>query len=212
MMTTATRAAPAAAPPAQIGPSPAVAEPVRRLWTRTEMGELADLGFFEGERVMLIDGDLLVMSRMNPPHANGINFTLQALQSCFGGGFTFRIQMPMDFGESTDPEPDVAVLSGPPRSNLTTPAGALLVVEVSDTSLAYDLGDKSSLYASAGVEDYWVLDVVNKRLHVLRHPRPDAAERFGHRYHHQTTLGPSEFVTPLAAPSGAAIAVGELLP
>jgi Uma2 family endonuclease len=180
-------------------------------WTRDDVIRLAELGFFNGQRVMLIDGEVLAMPPMNPDHANGIMFALQHVQAAFGPGFAVRPQLPLALGQTTDPEPDLAVVAGPARSHPDTPTTAVLVIEVADSSLAYDLGDKASLYAAAGIADYWVLDVVNHRLHVFRDPRPDPTQRFGYGYFQQVIRGPADTVSPLAAPA-ASVRVGELLP
>jgi Uma2 family endonuclease len=91
------------------------------------------------------------------------------------------------------------------------PTSAEVVVEVSDTTLAYDMGDKARLYASASIADYWVIDVVNRQLSVFHNPTPDAAQPFGAAYASMTTLGPNDSVSPLAA-SHASIRVSDLLP
>jgi Uma2 family endonuclease len=161
---------------------------------------------------MLIDGEVLVMSPMNEPHARAIVFVLQALQAAFGSNFTFRPQLPMDLGQTTDPEPDVIVVAGTPRSQPPTPPKtAVLVVEVADSSLAFDIGEKASLYAAAGITDYWVLDLAHNRLYVFRDPRPEVGQRFGYGYFHQSLKGHSDPVTPLAAPH-ASVLVSDLLP
>ncbi len=194
-------------PQSQATPSPSPWK-----WTREDLIRLYDLGFFDGQRVMLIDGEVLAMSPMKEPHARGIVFSLQALERVFSGQYTFRSQMPMDLGKTTDPEPDVAVIDGSPRSQASNPpTTALLVVEVADSSLTYDLGDKANLYAAAGIADYWVLDVANQRLHVLRDPRRDTTQRFGHIYSQKQILLPTERIAPLAAPGGF-ILVSDLLP
>ena len=118
----------------------------------------------------------------------------------------------MDLGQTTDPEPDVIVVAGTPRSQPpTAPKTAVLVVEVADTSLAFDIGDKASLYAAARIADYWVVDLAHNRLYVFRDPRPEAGQRFGHGFFRQSLLGPADRASPLAAPS-ASILVGDLLP
>ena len=85
------------------------------------------------------------------------------------------------------------------------------LIEVADSSLAYDLGAKASLYAAAGIADYWVVDVVNRRLHVFRDPRPDPAQRFLHGYRQLTIYDPPDSVAPLAAPNNP-VRVADLLP
>ena len=200
---------PVVAPPQTHTPAP----PTRWKWTRDDLVRFHALGVFGGRRVMLIDGEVLVMSPMNEPHARAIVFVLQALQAAFGENFTFRPQLPMDLGQTTDPEPDVIVAAGAPRSQPPAPpTTAVLVVEVADSSLPFDTGDKASLYAAAGIAEYWVLDLLaHNRLYVFRDPRPEPGQRFGHGYFHQSLIGPADTVSPLAAPQ-ASVLVGDLLP
>jgi Uma2 family endonuclease len=83
------------------------------------------------------------------------------------------------------------------------------VLEVSDTTLALDLTEKAELYATAGIADYWVLDLTGRRLLVFRDPAPVAAGGAAYRTHQ--TLAPSESVAPLAAPNSP-VTVADLLP
>jgi Uma2 family endonuclease len=117
----------------------------------------------------------------------------------------------MILGINTDPIPDIAVVPGIPRQYSRHPRTALLVVEVSDTTVAYDTGDKASLYAAAGIADYWVIDVNDQRLHVFRDPQPDPSKKYGYGYKAVQVLGPKDKVSPLAAPTHSAD-VADLLP
>ncbi len=91
------------------------------------------------------------------------------------------------------------------------PTSALLVVEVSETTLYYDRNQKASLYAASGIADYWIINVVQRQVEVYRDPVPDATQAFGYRYASRTILDPGEVVSPLALP-GATVAVADLLP
>jgi Uma2 family endonuclease len=147
---------------------------------------------------------------MNPPHAVLVSLAEEALRAAFGPGYTTRVQLPLVFRLDTDPFPDVAVVPGRPRDYLAAhPTTAALVVEVADTTLQLDLTEKAELYATAGIRDYWVVDVNAGKLLVLRDPAAVAAG--GHAYRTRLTLGPSDSVTPLAAPA-AAVRVADLLP
>ncbi len=205
-MTTATLPAP---PPAGSTAPPAGPQPKR--WTVAQFHQLGDLGVFEGRRAMLIDGVIVEEGPMNPPHAIATTLVADALRTAFGAGWFPRVQMPVVLGPLTDPEPDVAVVPGTARDYTTHPTTAALVVEVADTSLAYDLGEKASLYAAGGIADYWVLDVAGRVLHVFRDPRPDAAQPHGHGYAQHQTFAPGQAVAPLAA-SGVTVNVADLLP
>ena len=94
------------------------------------------------------------------------------------------------------------------RGNPTT---ALLIVEVSETTLAFDRRHKASLYAAAGIADYWIVNLVQRQLEVYRSPVSDAAQLFGFGYSSRTILDAGDAVAPLAAPK-ANVAVADLLP
>lgn len=206
-MTTMTAPAPTPTPAA-----PAEDPPAPLQWTREEYYRLAEAGFFAGRRVMLIEGRVYTMSPQNEPHSRGIVAVLNALQAAFGTNFTFRPQLPLDLRQTSDPEPDMAVIAGPHRSQPTTrPTAAVLIVEVADSSLAFDSGDKASLYAAAGITDYWVVDLAHDRLIVFRDPRPDATAPHGHSYFQIICRGPADTVAPLAAPNSP-ITVADLWP
>ena len=114
-------------------------------------------------------------------------------------------------GKSIDPVPDLAVVAGSARDYLQKPATASLVVEVSDSSLDYDTNDKASLYAAAGIADYWVVDLVNRQLIVFRSPQANTSKPFGFAYANVTLHAAGQAVSPLAA-TAASVAVAELLP
>jgi Uma2 family endonuclease len=86
----------------------------------------------------------------------------------------------------------------------------VLIVEVSDTTLSYDRRRKGSLYARAGVADYWIVNLVHRRVEVYRAPVPDANRPYGHRYSSRADLTPPAAIAPLALPQ-AAVAVADLL-
>jgi len=181
-------------------------------WTCDQFHQLGDMGWFEGKTVMLIDGEIKEMPGPNPPHSTGTELTSDALKVAFGPGFYVRSQQPLPLGLTTDPVPDVSVVKGSMRDYATVhPTSALLVVEVSDSSLGYDMEDKASLYASAGIADYWVVDLNGRRLIVFRDPIVDAAAPFGFRYKPLSDLGELETIAPLALPA-VSVRVLDLLP
>jgi Uma2 family endonuclease len=192
--------------------TPVLPGPPRTLrWTVDQFHYLGDLGLFEGRRAMLIDGIIIEEGPMNPPHRIGLELTTEALRLAFGNGWRICVQMPLVLGQTTDPEPDVAVVSGSPRGATNHPTTAALVVEVSDTSLRFDTTEKMNRYAASAITDYWVLDVNGRQLLVFRDPVADPSQPFGHRYATRLTLGPSDAVSPLAAPQ-ASVRVADLLP
>ena len=196
------------APPAAESPAVAAGGPAPWRWTRADYRRLGDLGFFAGKRVQLLRGEIVLMSAVNWPHSLGVRKTADALRAAFAPAAWVAEQQPIVLGED-EPEPDVAVYPGRPEDYTDHPTTALLLVEVSHTSLTFDLTEKAELYAEAGIVEYWVLDVTARVLHVLRDPRPVAAG--GHRYHEARELTAADGVSPLAAPA-AVIRVVELLP
>jgi Uma2 family endonuclease len=122
------------------------------------------------------------------------------------------MQLPVDFGSYSEPEPDVSVVTGSLEDYTSAhPTTALLVVEVSDSTLSYDRNRKASLYARAGIADYWIVNVVDSQLEVRRQPVPNPGKRYGFDYENVTILHEADIVVPLCRPQ-VRIAVGDLLP
>jgi Uma2 family endonuclease len=171
------------------------------------------MGFFQDRRVQLIEGEIVEMPAQKNFHAMGITLTEDALRAAFGPGFWVRVQMSLDLTPLSVPDPDLAVVAGTPRQHNRNqnPTSALLIVEVSETTLAFDRRFKASLYARVGIADYWILNLQDRQLEVRRNPVPDATACFGFRYGDETILLAGDFVSPLAVPN-AQIAVVDLLP
>jgi Uma2 family endonuclease len=148
---------------------------------------------------------------MDSPHGNGVERTDAIIRAAFGNGWRFRIQLPLVLSLHTDPVPDIAVIAGTLVGSPGHPTTAALVIEIADTTLATDTTEKAELYATAGITDYWVLDVTNRELHVFREPQPLPAGLGATAYRRHTVVGPTDRVSPLAAPN-ASILVSELLP
>lgn len=182
-------------------------------WTRVEYERLVELGAFGPEdRIELVAGDLLVREPQGSPHMTAIGLAEDALRAAFGPGWIVRTQGPIALDDESEPEPDVAVVSGPRRHYASShPTHPVLLVEVADTSLAYDREWKGSLYARARVPEYWIINLVDPSLEVRRDPRPAVEAAFGWRYARIRRLSSGESVTPLGAPESG-IAVADLLP
>jgi Uma2 family endonuclease len=185
-----------------------VAEPTIRCWTAAEYHRAADAGVFgPEERLELIDGEIYRMSPQKGPHLVATGLTRAVLERVFQRGWIVLVQAPLALGEHAEPEPDVAVVRGQWRDFVQgPPATAELVVEVSDTTLAFDRGPKAALYARARIADYWVLNLPERVLEAHRDPDPSAGV-----YKSIVHYGPDEAVSPRAAPT-ARIPVRDLLP
>ncbi len=183
-----------------------------RRWTRAEYAKLISTGLLgPGDKIELLGGQLCVSEPQNSPHARAISLGLETIQRAFALGWHVRVQLPIALDDESEPEPDLAVISGGPRDYTDHPSRPSLVVEVADSSLALDREHKGSLYARARLPEYWIVNLVDRVLEVYREPAPDAAALFGWTYRVALTLGPDKYVTPLAVPS-ARILVADFLP
>ena len=186
-------------------------QPKTRPWTKSEYHQAAELGWFAGQRVELIAGEVLEMPPQKDEHSACLRLVDEAVRRAFPTGHTFLVQMPLNLGPKSEPEPDMAVVAGSPRTVLKHPKSALLVIEIADTSLALDRGRKARLYASRGIQDYWIVNLIDRQLEVHRRPAADGVEPFGHLYSKTSFFRPADSVCPLAKPR-TKILVADLLP
>jgi Uma2 family endonuclease len=190
---------------------PKAAEPEPRRWSKAEYYRMAELGWFQGQRVELLEGEIVVLSPQNRLHAATTDKVAEVLRKVLGPGFWVRMQLPLDLGASTEPEPDVSVVAGARGDYRDHPTTALLVVEVSDTTLRHDRVRKSGLYARAKIADYWMVNLTHRQLEVRRSPVPYAGHRTRARYTSRSVLTAADSISPLVAPH-VSIAVLDLLP
>lgn len=183
-------------------------------FTREQYYEMGARGFFDGKRVELLFGEIVEMSPINWAHARAVGRVTDAMMVAFAIGHWLSIQQPFaapGTKPGSEPQPDVAVIPGARDDYTDHPTVATLIVEVSDTTVAKDITTKAELYATAGVADYWVLDLDGRQLHVFRDPEPRPEGLGATAYRTPLTLAPTDRVSPLAAPA-ATILVSELLP
>ena len=184
----------------------------RRKFSKAEYYRMAEMGFFNGQRVELIDGEVILMSPQEAGHATAVELVARILEKAFGEGYHVRDQKPLDLGEGHEPEPDAAVVIGSPRDYAQAhPKTAVLVVEVALSSVDYDRVVKGSLYAKSGIPEYWLLNLRERRLEVFREPVPMPEQIFGFGYKSMRIYLPDETVSPLAKPD-AQVKVADMLP
>ena len=169
---------------------------------------LAEQGAFEpDERVELLEGVVVPMAPQSPPHSSGITSADYVLRPLVGDRGVFRIQLPLIVGSRSVPEPDLAIVEPPRhRYDFAHPTTALLVVEVSQHTLASDRIVKSRLYASAGIPEYWIVRPAEDCVEVLR--APDAAAKV---YRDHAVLRRGDRIALVSFPD-ASVAVADLLP
>ena len=176
--------------------------PTVKRWTRAEYERLVDLGAFERESIELIDGQLLVAEPQGASHASTVGAIDEALRAVLPRGWIVRTQAPISLDDASEPEPDPAVVQGRHADyRHAHPARPALVVEVAESSLAFDRRQKGSFYARARIEDYWIANLLDRVLEVYRDPVEDASAPSGWRYRSITILAPPALVAPLAFPS-----------
>ena len=184
--------------------------PRLKRWTKQEYNDLVERGAFQGQHVYLFRGELIEMSPQYHPHAFAITKLTTALFVAFGldGGHEIRIQLPFDGPGDSMPEPDGLICTVEQNLRRPHPNKAVLVVEVSDSSLGNDR-EKALEYAAAGIPEYWIVDVNRRLVEVYRDPISDPTLAFGFRYAPPIVYQGNAVVHPIAKPS-ASIAVAQL--
>jgi Uma2 family endonuclease len=184
-----------------------------RRWTRLEYERLVECGVFQpGDPVELVGGRLIASEPQGSLHAVAVGVASEVLRSSLGSGWVVREEKPVALDEDSEPEPDLAVVAGTQRDYAAGhPTRPVLVVEVAETSLAWDRAEKGSLYARAGIADYWIVNLVDRVIEVYRAPVRDPSAPHGWRYGWTATFAPLAIVSPLGVP-GALVPVAALLP
>jgi len=184
------------------------------LWrmNRVRYDRLVDAGIFgPDDRVELLDGLLVAREPQGKRHAAVVVLVHAALEKAFGRAHHVREKKPIALDDRSEPEPDVVVVPGRPRDYLDAhPTRPVLVVEVAETSLPIDRLRKGSLYARAGIADYWVVNLIEEVLEVSRQPVPPQSGS-DWKYRSVRLLRRNATITPLAA-ARARIRVAALLP
>ena len=182
-------------------------EVAKKLFTVDEYYKMADVGILTPEdRVELIDGEITEMSPIGNRHLGCVNAAAEAFSAAFRGRAVVSIHNPLRLTNYTEPEPDVVLLK--PRTDAyrhkrPLADDALLVVEVSDTTLEYDRKVKTPRYAAAGVPEVWIEDLEGDVLLVFRDPR-------GNGYKTSLILKPDQSISVEAFPD-AVFKVSDLL-
>jgi Uma2 family endonuclease len=180
---------------------------VRRL-TVGDYHRMAEAGIFSAdERVELLDGNLISMAAKGTAHSSATTRTRKVVEAALGGRVLVRVQDPVQLDDYSEPEPDIAIVALEPleyADHHPKPSEIFLLIEVADTSLAFDLGAKALAYARSGIPEYWVLDVQFRKLYVLRSPMIEG-------YQSKVVLTEAMQIVPLAFPEYI-LEIREMLP
>lgn len=179
-----------------------------RLWTVEEYHRMAEAGIFGAdERVELLEGKIIWMIAKGTAHRSAVGRTDYLFKNRLGKQAWVSVQDPVRLNERSEPEPDIAVVKVDPldyADHHPTPSEVYLIIEVADSSLKLDCETKAKAYSQAEIQDYWVLDVVNRQLHVFREPTPEG-------YKTEVVLAADAVIAPLEFPD-LQIVVLEMLP
>jgi Uma2 family endonuclease len=187
-----------------------VTQPTPWYWTREQYYALGERGWFENGRVMLIRGRIIEMPPMGIEHARVCTRVRNLMQRIFEPARWVREDKPISIKPDSEPQPDVSVTEHPMEHYTSDhPKTALLVVEVSGSTLKYDR-ENSGLYASAAIPEYWIVNLMDKVIEVHRTPLVDATNEYGFRYADVRTFGKNDAISPLAQPD-AKVRVSDIL-
>lgn len=179
-----------------------------KVWDSKTYYKVGETGAFEGERVELVEGEIIEMSPQNHSHASTVGRLTNLLVIEFHQTHVVRVQLPLDLGSLSQPEPDFALVRYDENErSMPHPQSADLVIEVSDSSLTFDRGEKACVYAKAGLCEYWIVNLSGRQVEVLSAPGPDPEAPFGHRYHCLTTWREGA-ISPQFAPDKAILLDG----
>jgi Uma2 family endonuclease len=167
------------------------------LFTADEYDQMITAGILtENDLVELINGEIVEMSPINVPHVTCVIRATRLFSRDLAHGAFVSVQNPIRLDEWSQPEPDIALLSlreDVYAAGLAEPEDILLLVEVADTSLHYDRAVKVPLYARAGIQDVWLVNLAGREIEVYREPTAAG-------YRVMTRLFPEDTAVPLAFP------------
>ena len=139
-----------------------------------EFDRMTDVGLFDGRRVELVEGTLYEMPPMRTPHLRAL-VRLQRMLTIYNAAERLLVQVPVPMPDFDEPEPDLAVLRAPLGRRKPAAADCQVVIEVSDSTLAFDRQHKVPAYLRAGVPTVWIVNVPDQQVEVYR------ADTRGHR-------------------------------
>ena len=172
-------------------------DPVPYYWTVDPYYRAYNAGVFEDpKRLEFIHGRIIRKMPQNAPHASLRQRLSRRLRASMEPAFLVMEESPLRLALDGEPVPDLFVVTGTEKSyekQHPTQAEAVLVVEVSNTTIDFDMGEKALLYSQSGISDYWVV-LVNE-VAIVRHraPTPEG-------YQEVTRLAGIDRITPLTAP------------
>lgn len=178
------------------------------LYTREMYHALDETGLFDGTSVELIRGKLIEMPPISDEHGSSVMRSAKALRRIFPeDAFTIRHDLPFIAADDSEPQPDLCVVSGAAEIIRSHPASCLLLIEISNSTLTFDRTEKASLYAESGVDDYWIINLIDRVVEIHRQPERRADGSWGY-----AAIVAKREGERCETNGGAAVAVADLLP
>ncbi|MEM7757192.1 MAG: Uma2 family endonuclease [Cyanobacteria bacterium P01_A01_bin.40] len=157
----------------------------RKKFTLDEYHRLIDWGFFaQNEKVELIRGEIIQISPKRTPHSVCNSLLWKAMYDLIDKQAEIRVQEPIIIDFNSEPEPDLVIAVNKNDNYLSShpsPGDILLVIEIADSTLKYDQDTKLALYAEAKINNYWIVNLVERHLEAYRQPFQDNQGQFAYR-------------------------------
>jgi len=176
-------------------------------WSVEEYQKLGEAGIFhEDDRVELLNGDIVILAPIGTRHMKAVRRLINVMARKYGKSCLVDAQNPLMIDGYSVPQPDILLLrhTADTRDSAPIPEDVLVLIEVADSSLPYDMRDKRDAYARTGVAEYWLLDLTRNQLFVFRDPDTNG-------YRSEQIVSATESIAPLAFPDEA-VALAEILP
>jgi Uma2 family endonuclease len=183
---------------------------VPKHWSKKEFIDNVERGFLSKQRVILFRGELIEMPAIGALHALAVKKLNIWLVNKFQGEFEVRTQNPFEAYDATMPQPDGAVYTQAQDARTPHPIAAILLIEVSDSSLELDQ-QMAEDYAASHVQEYWIINVRDRNIEVYRDAISDPSSATGFSYASHRVLAETEAVAPLFKP-GVSVVVADFLP
>lgn len=142
-------------------------------WTIQDYHCIVDSGVLADRQVELIDGEIVDMAPEGPLHASRAWALAELLRQQLAGVAAVRESYPVTLEGNSEPSPDIAIVKARAdgySSSHPKPEDIYLLVEISNSTVEYDLGTKAKLYSNSGIKEYWVVDLPNKQVWLHRKP------------------------------------------
>jgi len=166
-------------------------------FSREAYHRLAEAGVLDDDaRVELIDGDIIMMLPLGPPQGSLTSRLNDFFTRNLPDSYQCRVQLPIAANDHSEPQPDIAIVrrqQNDYRDEHPLPSDVVLLIEVSSSSLKFDLGTKRELYARSRIAEYWVVDVERQEVLVHRNPQSSHYESVG-------TFTANAAISPAALP------------